>query len=70
MGSATHPKTRDSAERDFAALVNRTEYDGFEIAAVLTEDKRPVAIHRFDAKPGSGQFWRDRLHQIPFSLFH
>jgi hypothetical protein len=70
MGRVTHPKTRESAKHDFSALVNHTEYDGFEIVAVLTEDKRPVAIHRFDAEPGSAQFWRDRLHELPFSLPH
>jgi hypothetical protein len=70
IGEVSHPSTAAAAQQAFAALVNRTDYDGFEVAAVLTENKRPIAIHRFDQKDGDPQFWRDRSHQIPFSPLH
>lgn len=70
MGVVTHARTREDAAQAFAALVNDTAYDGFELAAVLVEDKRPIAVHRFDQPNGSAHDWRGRLRQLPFSPLH
>jgi hypothetical protein len=65
------PLETQAAARDaFAALVNQTGYDGFELAAVLTENNRPIAVHRFDRHPGEAAFWRHRLDELPFTPLH
>jgi hypothetical protein len=70
IGQVSHPSTPAAAQEAFSALVNQTAYDGFHVAAVLTENNRPIAIHRFDQQDGGPQFWRNRLHQIPFASLH
>jgi hypothetical protein len=50
--------------------VGEAGYDGFKLAAVLVENNRPIAVHRFDRQAGDDGFWRDRLHEIPFSPRH
>lgn len=71
VGSVEHLASREEAERSFGRLVNETAYDGFDLIAVLVEDKQPVAIHRFSqqARRG-GTRWRDRPSEIPFSSLH
>jgi hypothetical protein len=70
VGSVTHASTPAAAREAFSALVRETGYDGFQLAAVLIENNRPLAVHRFDRRPGEDGFWRDRLHEIPFSSLH
>jgi hypothetical protein len=70
MGNVSHPETREAAERAFSALIERREYDDFGVVAVLAENKRPIAVHRFDAPPGDAHNWRGRLQQLPFSTLH
>lgn len=70
IGEVTHPPTPAAAMEAFAALINQAKYDGFKLAAVLTENNRPIAVHRFDRQSGEAEFWRDRLHELPFAPLH
>ncbi len=70
VGETSHPSTASAARQAFADLVNQTKYDGFELAAVLTEHQRVIAVHRFDRIAGDAQFWRNRLDQLAFSPLH
>lgn len=70
VGGVEHAATREQAEHCFARLVNETAYDGFDLLAVLVENRRPIAIHRFNQPPGTAQSWRERLDELPFTPLH
>lgn len=48
----------------FSDLVERTDLDGQNFAAVLTCQNKRVAFHRFDRAFDSPDYWRGRLHDI------
>ena len=70
VGVASHPRTPAQARQAFAALVGQTRYDGLALAAVLLEQNRVLAVHRFDRTDGDQQYWRGRLDQLGFTTVH
>lgn len=52
------------AEREYRALVARTELDGQRCVAVLSWQNAQLAYHRFDRRSGDRDYWRDRLEEI------
>lgn len=48
----------------FAALVDRSDLDGRNLAAALTGDNSQIAYHRFYGQPGGENYWRGRFHDI------
>jgi hypothetical protein len=70
VGDVRHLGTRDEAADAFASIVNCTDYDGFDLIAILKENNRPVAIHRFAQSSDHIQSWRGRLHALPFTTQH
>lgn len=57
---------QSAAEEAFCSLVNRTNLDGQKLAVALTYNNRQIAFHRFDRRPGDADYWRDKLHEIPW----
>lgn len=62
--SKTNTDCRDEAESAFAAIVDRADLDGTDMLVVLNHDGKPIAYHRFGAKPGDSDYWRGRLDDI------
>lgn len=57
-----------AARAAFSTLVDRTEFDGLEMKAVLLLDKTLLATHQFNAPPHRADFWRDRIDEIAWPL--
>lgn len=64
--SKTSTNNPETAAELFSDLVARKELDGGRIAAVLSYNQKQLAFHRFDSKPGSADYWRDRMGEIPW----
>lgn len=64
--SKTSTNSAEAAAEAFGELVARTGLDGQKFAAVLTHNQKQLAFHRFDRKPGSADYWRDRMGEIPW----
>jgi len=62
----TNTNSVEAAAEAFGELVARTELDGEKFAAVLSYNNKQLAFHRFDHKPGSADYWRDRMGEIPW----
>lgn len=64
VSDKTSTGDRDAALAAFAALTERADLDGSKMLAVLNQDGKPLAHHRFDRAPGDPDYWRGRLHEL------
>ncbi|QYY33666.1 hypothetical protein K2O51_30940 (plasmid) [Cupriavidus pinatubonensis] len=62
----TNTSSAEAAAEAFGELVARADLDGQKVAAVLTYNQKQLAYHRFDRKPGSADYWRGRMGEIPW----
>jgi hypothetical protein len=67
-GSKTTTRNQRTTAKAFTHLVNRSELDGQTIAAVLTFNDQPIAVHRFDRELGHRDYWRMRLDEISWPI--
>lgn len=56
---------RATALRAFGALLDRTEFDGTKMRAILNYQNIALAHHRFCVEPGNDDHWRGRVDQLP-----
>lgn len=62
--SVTITKDASAAVQAFAALIERTDFDGKPFSAVLNCNRTQLAHHRFHHRPGQEHYWRGRLDEI------
>lgn len=56
------------AASSFTHLVNRSKLDGQTIAAIITFNDQPIAVHRFDRELGHWDYWRRRFDEISWPI--
>lgn len=64
QSSVTITKDAFAAAQAFAALIERTDFDGKPFSAVLNCNRTQLANHRFHHRPGQDHYWRGRLDEI------
>lgn len=60
----TETGSRSIAGSVFKAFLERDEWDKTEVSVHLLYQRTVLAIHRFDASPGTLENWQGRVHEI------
>lgn len=60
----TETGSRSIAESVFRAFLERDELENKEVSLHLVYQRTPLAVHHFDAKPGTANNWQGRVDQI------
>ena len=60
----TETGSRSIAESVFRAFLERDELDNKEVSLHLVHQRTTLAVHRFDAMPGTVSNWQGRVDEI------
>ncbi len=66
----TETGSRSIAESVFSAFLEREELDNKEVSLHLVYQRTTLAIHRFDAAPGTTNNWKGRVDEIAWPEGH
>jgi hypothetical protein len=64
ISERTNTPFRMVALAAFTTLLEKTEFDGTRMRAILNVNDIALAHHRFDCAPGSDDHWRGRVGQL------
>jgi hypothetical protein len=64
----TRTACRTVALSAFTVLVQRTQFDGTMMRAILNYQDIAIAHHHFSVAPGNDDFWRGRVDQLKLAV--
>jgi hypothetical protein len=66
----TETGSRSIAESIFSAFLERDELDNKEVSLHLVYQRTTLAVHHFDAAPGTTNNWKGRVDEIAWPQGH